>query len=211
MPLESLTMIRHGESTGNVARAVALSQGAEVMDIPERDADVPLSELGRGQAAAVGDRLAAEERPDLILSSPYLRARETAEIALKASGSPATTLDERLRDREGGAFYGLTWAGITARHPDEASRFARDGKFYYRPPGGESWADVALRLRFLLAGLDGRVLVFSHDAVIVLARYILGGLTEAEVMEIEKTPIANCSITRWERGRLVLYNDLGHM
>jgi hypothetical protein len=45
----------------------------------------------------------------------------------------------------------------------------------------------------------------------VLARYILDGLTEAEVMEIEKTPVANCSITRWERGRLVLYNDVSHL
>ncbi len=211
MPLETLTMIRHGESTGNVARAVALREGAEVMDIPERDADVPLSELGRGQAAALGDRLAGLERPGLIVASSFLRARETAEIALKASGSPAITLDERLRDREGGLFYGLTWTGITNRHPDEAARLVRDGKFYYRPPGGESWADVALRLRAFLAELDGTVLVFAHDVIIVLARYILEGLTEAEVMELEKTPVSNCSISRWERGRLVLYNDVSHL
>lgn len=211
MPLESLTMVRHGESTGNVARAVALREGAEVMDLPERDADVPLSELGRGQAAALGDRLAALERPDRVLSSPFLRTRETAEIALKASGSPPVALDERLRDRDAGAFYGLTWTGITARYPDEASRFRREGRFYYRAPGAESWSDVALRLRTLLDGLDGQVLIFAHDVVIVLARYILDGLTEAEVMEIEKTPVANCSITRWERGRLVLYNDVSHL
>jgi len=211
MRLESLTMVRHGESTGNVARAAALRDGAEVMNIVERDPDVPLSELGRRQAAALGDRLATVERPDHVLCSPYLRTRETAEISLKAIGSPQVRLDERLRDREGGELYALTWTGIRTRFPDEARRFERDGKFYYRPPGGESWTDVALRLRTLLDGLGGHVLIFAHDVVITLARYILEGLTEAEILEIEKTPIANCSMTRWEHGRLVLYNDIPYV
>ena len=53
-----------------------------------------------------------------------------------------------------------------ARLPDEAARRSRLGKFYYRPPGGESWADVLLRLRALLRELredhpDGRVLLFA--------------------------------------------------
>ena len=58
--------------------------------------------------------------------------------------------DERLRERDFGAFDGMTGAGIREQYPDEAKRRDLLGKFYYRPPGGESWADVALRVRSLL-------------------------------------------------------------
>ena len=58
--------------------------------------------------------------------------------------------DERLRERDFGAFDGMTGAGIREQYPDEAKRRDLLGKFYYRPPGGESWADVALRIRSLL-------------------------------------------------------------
>jgi broad specificity phosphatase PhoE len=203
--LESLIMVRHGESTGNVARAAAMDAGLEEMDIPQRDADVPLSENGRAQAVALGHWLAGlppEERPTLVLSSPYVRALETARISLAAIGSPPVRADERLRDRELGALYRLTPKGVTARFPEEAELQRRTGKFYYRPPGGESWTDVALRLRVLLGDLGRdhpgeRVLVFTHDVIIVLARYILENLGEADIMEIEKTPVANCSVTWW--------------
>ena len=63
-------------------------------------------------------------------------------------------LDERLRDRELGILDRLTSAGVEARFLEEGERRRWLGKFYYRPPGGESWADVVLRLRSLLADLD---------------------------------------------------------
>lgn len=223
MRLDSLIVVRHGESTGNAARIAALQVGAEELGVPQRDPDVPLSELGRAQAAALGERLAAlptDERPTVALASPYLRTRETAEIALTALGSPPLPLDERLRDRDAGAFDGLTPLGIQARFPEEHLRKERLGKFYYRPPGGESWADVALRLRGVLADLDRehpgeRVLLVAHDVVVILVRYILERLTEDEILEIEKTPVDNCSFTRWQvkDGRLILdaYNDTAHL
>jgi broad specificity phosphatase PhoE len=221
--LDSLIVVRHGESTGNVARAAALRAGAEEGGITQRDPDVPLSELGRAQAAALGERLAAlpaDERPTVMLASPYVRARQTAEIALMALDSPPFLPDERLRDREAGAFDGLTWLGIQARFPEEHLRRTHLGKFYHRPPGGESWADVALRLRGVLTDLDRehpgeRVLLVAHDVVTILVRYILERLTENEILEIEKTPIGNGSFTRWQvsEDRLVLdaYNDTAHL
>src|SRR6059058_5170741 len=75
-----LWLVRHGESTGNVAASVAAAAGQEVIDIDLRDADVPLTEVGRDQASAVGRWFAGAaqtERPDLVWSSPYLRARQT--------------------------------------------------------------------------------------------------------------------------------------
>jgi broad specificity phosphatase PhoE len=217
--VQSLIMVRHGESTGNVARAAALRDGLEDMGLPGREADIPLSDNGRAQAKVLGRWLAGlpvAERPTIVLSSPYARALETARIALEDIDVGEIHIDERLRDRELGALYGLTHQGVLARFPEEAARQERDGKFYYRPPGGESWTDVALRLRVLLADLDRdhageRVLVFAHDVIIVLVRYILENLNEADILEIEKIPIANCSVSWWINrdgvSHPVCYND----
>ena len=59
-------------------------------------------------------------------------------------------VDERLRDRELGILDALTAHGVDVRLPAEAARRRWLGKFYYRPPGGEAWTDVALRLRSFL-------------------------------------------------------------
>jgi broad specificity phosphatase PhoE len=226
--LRWLGVVRHGESTGNVARAVAEDAGADVIDIAERDADVPLSPTGREQAAAVGRWLAGlsvARRPDVLVSSPYRRAVDTARIALDHAGldshRPPLRLDERLRDRELGVLDLLTFAGVSARHPEEAVRKQRLGKFYYRPPGGESWADVALRLRSLLGDVeraypDGRVLLFGHEAPIFLLRYILESIPEADLLAVARaTVLANGSITTWERDggalRIARFNDTRHL
>ena len=105
--------------------------------------------------------------------------------------------------------------------PGEYARRARLGKFYYRPPGGESWADVLLRLRALLRELredhpGGRVLFFAHEATVFLVRYLAEGLSEAELMEIaHATTMANCSISAWRRHggemQAELFNDVGHL
>ncbi|MCP2339491.1 histidine phosphatase family protein [Actinomadura rupiterrae] len=222
--LEWLNLTRHGESTANVAWRTAHERGAEESGITERDADVPLSELGRAQAEGLGRWLAArptDERPTLVYSSPFRRALDTARIALAQTPFDLPVqIDERLRDRDQGILEGLTGAGIKRRHPEEFERKLKLGKFYYRPPAGESWADLALRLRSFYRDLTvdaagKRVLVVAHDAIVVTTRYLVEGLTEQEVLEIEKDPIANASMTRWRRGgdRLtpVVYNDVAHL
>jgi broad specificity phosphatase PhoE len=221
--LDWLGVVRHGESTGNVAAAAAETGRLDRIDIPQRDADVPLSDTGREQAAAVGRWLAGlPEPPDVVVASPYLRAVQTAEIALSAAGADlAPHRDERLRDRELGILDLLTTHGVRTLLPDEAARRDRLGKFYYRPPGGESWADVALRLRAVLGDLrrdhdGGRVLLFAHEAVIYLLRYLLEGLTERELMAIAHDGgLANCSVTTWERSgaglSIVDFNHVLHL
>ena len=120
--LDWLGIVRHGESTGNVAAAAAETGRLERIDIPQRDADVPLSDTGREQAAAVGRWLAGlPEPPDVVVASPYLRAVQTAEIALETSGL-APHRDERLRDRELGVLDLLTTHGVSTLLPDEAAR-----------------------------------------------------------------------------------------
>ena len=61
--------------------------------------------------------------------------------------------DERLRERDLGAFDRLTGSGIKEAFPEEAERRGAMGKLYYRPPGGESWTDVALRIRSVLSDI----------------------------------------------------------
>jgi broad specificity phosphatase PhoE len=209
MTVTELVLVRHGQSTGNVAREQALAQGSDVIEIDQRDPDVPLTPLGENQARALGSTLRASPSgpPQTVFSSPYVRARQTAELALAAAGlDRRILLDERLRDRELGILDLLTSTGVANRWPEETQRRRWLGKLYYRPPGGESWADVALRLRSFLRDLDEvaagsqRVLVVSHDAVIMLLRYVCEGWDETTLMQaVAETEVANASVTRLVR------------
>src|SRR3954452_9692626 len=94
----TLWLVRHGQSTGNVAHAAAAAALAERLDLETRDMDVPLSDLGHEQAARVGRWLATldpAEQPTAVLTSPYLRARQTAEIALSTCGGRVGLLSPR--------------------------------------------------------------------------------------------------------------------
>ena len=208
---ERLWLVRHGQSQGNVARDAAHEAGLATIDIDMRDVDVPLSELGFKQAEAAGRWFASlpkDERPEVILSSPYVRARQTAELICKAgalAGGPARSIvDERLREREFGVFDGLTTIGIREKFPEEAAHRKRLGKFYHRAPGGESWADVILRLRSMLNTInlhynDRRVLVVCHQVVVLCMRYILEELDESQILAIDKqADVLNCGICAYE-------------
>lgn len=202
--------MRHAESAGNVAREIAEGSRAETIDIDRRDPDAELSDLGEQQAKALGERL-AELAADLPIGavwvSPYVRARRTAAVATQAAGIELPhRVDERLRDRELGILDRLTSRGVRARYPDEAERRRYLGKLYYRPPGGESWADVALRLRSFLtdrerATGDDAHLVVTHDAVVLLLRYILTGMSEQELLDTAaRGTVGNASVTWLHRG-----------
>ena len=205
-----LWIVRHGQSAGNVAQAAADEAGLAVIDIPVRDMDVPLSDLGHRQAAALGDwfaRMPEEERPEVVLSSPYVRARETAEAICRAGGVAGDVerllIDERLREREFGIFDRLTALGIREKHPEQAEHRALLGKFYHRPPGGESWADVILRVRSALDTIslhhaDRRVLIVCHQVVVLCIRYILEEMSEEDVLAIgRKANVLNCGVCEY--------------
>lgn len=222
MAVRELWLVRHGESIGNIAATRAEIEGLDVIPLDVRDADVPLSDTGREQAAALGAWLADHrDGIDLYWVSPYARARETLAIALGDGAAGGTVfLDERLRDRELGTLDLLTRQGVARLHPEEFSRRRHLGKFYHRPPGGESWADVALRLRsFLREALESgpeTAMLVVHDAVVMLLLYILLPLREDELLSFaDDHTVLNASIThviRTEAGwELAAFSDVAHL
>ncbi|MGZ8455326.1 MAG: histidine phosphatase family protein [Gemmatirosa sp.] len=214
----ALWLVRHGESAANVARNAALATGAPEIALTHSDLEVPLSPLGERQATALGRWFAErpeEERPTVVVASPYARARRTAELVVaRLDGFAAPlVLDERWREKELGLFYTLTRHGVEQRFPEQWELRQRLGHFYYRPPNGESGADVAFRVR---AALDAvirdypgeRVLVVCHQIVILCTRYVLDRLDEEGLAQLwRQYDLANCSVTTYRpdgTGRLAL-------
>lgn len=174
---------------------------------------MPLSPLGERQATALGhwfSLLPKDQRPTVVITSPYIRALQTTDIIGKlgdfryASDTTSRVVDERFREKEFGILDGLTRYGILDRFPEQAALRNSLGKFYHRPPGGESWCDVILRLRsafeMLCREYQGeRVLVVAHSVVVLCMRYIIEELTEAEILHIDRdNEVANCSVTRFD-------------
>jgi broad specificity phosphatase PhoE len=222
-----LILIRHGQSLSNVAFPSADARGLLDAEVSGRDAEVPLTALGEEQAAAVGAWLAAlpaDDVPQVVITSPYLRARETWRIAAAASGLalPPPSTDDRLVDRLMGDLELLTRAAVTQRFPGEAARRAEAGEYRYAPPGGESFADVEGRLASFLADLHRdhageRVVVVAHDAVVLMMRAVIEQLTWDQVIAMEQAAgtVRNASISQFAardgRLELVRYNTVDHL
>jgi broad specificity phosphatase PhoE len=228
MPVVSeLILIRHGQSAANVAFPEADRAGRVESGLTGRDTDVELTDAGVEQAKAVGHwlaRLPEQDRPDMVITSPYLRARETWRIAAEVSGLdlPGPSTDERLVDRLLGDLEMMTRAAIADRFPDEPDRLREAGDYHYRPPNGETFGDIAARLTAFLEDLNReyagrRVVVVAHDAVVLMMRYVIEGLDWDRIAAIvaEHGPVRNASITRFDgsSGSLVLdrYNSVDHL
>jgi broad specificity phosphatase PhoE len=206
-----LWIVRHGQSAGNVAREQAEKAGVPLIDIATRDMDTPLSEMGEQQARALGHWFGTMDRamqPTVVLCSPYVRAMDTARLVLSAAGIEPDALtfqrDERLREKEFGALDRLTKMGIRQKFPELAEQRAHVGKFYFRPPGGESWCDVLLRLRSVLDTITRehrgeRMLIVGHQVTVNCLRYLLERMTEEQILAIDgREDVPNCSVKPYE-------------
>lgn len=204
MPVKTVWLVRHGESVGNVVATRAETEGLERIPLDIRDSDVPLSPTGEEQAGALGSWL-DDHRAEIGMYwvSPYFRARQTLAIAL-GEHTAVVGVDERIRDRELGILDRLTTNGVARLYPEEAERRRHLGKYYHRPPGGESWADVALRLRSFVGDLFARpedsALIVGHDAVVTLIVSLLLNMQEEELLEFAAAnPVLNASVTRLDQ------------
>ncbi|MGW5688999.1 histidine phosphatase family protein [Nonomuraea sp. NPDC003754] len=227
--LADLFAVRHGQSEANVLFAAAIAAERSELEITGPDSQVPLSALGRRQALRVGDHVAslpASARPEVLVCSPYNRARQTLEEIVAAASRRGVILgparyDERLVDRRMGEWELLLPAMIHRRFPGAASDIQSQGEFLHRPPGGESFADVAERLASFLDDVHRtyhgqRVLLIAHDAVVLMLRRLIEGLTWQQLAKISRVnPVANASLTHWNwratTPHLVAYNMTDHV
>jgi probable phosphoglycerate mutase len=120
--------VRHGQTAPNVAGRML------------GRLDPPLTEIGRDQVAAIVG-VVAQAQPVRILTSPLARARETAAILGEGCGGIPIVVDERAVELD----YG-DWDGhrLEELPPGELARWRADATF--RPPRGESLADVGRRV-----------------------------------------------------------------
>jgi ribonuclease H / adenosylcobalamin/alpha-ribazole phosphatase len=154
-------------SHGQPTTTLLLRHGQTALSAERRFAgrgDIPLTDLGLEQAAAAAARLAQRGDIDLVLTSPLLRTRQTAVAVADAAGVPLE-VDDDLAETDFGSWEGMTFGEVIARWPDEMAAWLAAADT--APPGGESFAAVAVRvdaaLDRLLGAHQGRtVVVVSH-------------------------------------------------
>ncbi len=193
--------------------------------------DVPLSPEGREQAVALGERLAPITFARIV-SSPLLRARQTAEAIITAPWATARPLietDARLLEMDYGAWEGLTYAKIDEHGAAERRRWEANPADL-RCPGGESGNDVAVRARSFLADLlagdvpdqpgaptERPVLVVAHSTLNRVLLCVALGIPIREFRRRVVQSQVNLTAVRWEQGtapdagRLLLLNDVSHV
>lgn len=163
--------VRHG-----IAGINALDQLNS--DLARSDDAVHLTPEGRAQAE-VGAKRLAKERVDLIVTSPFPRARETAEIIGKATGAKVVE-DADLREwNMGPELEGKTVAELRAWYGDERRRLT------VAPPGGETWSDVRARIVGAVRRIDAanegkRIVLVSHRDPILMLRWAATGSDDGD-------------------------------
>jgi broad specificity phosphatase PhoE len=157
-PTLCLYLARHGETEWNRA---GRWQG---------HTDIPLSEIGRAQARALGAGLRGRGIVE-VHASDLARATDTAAIVAHALGLAAFNIDARLRERGFGCFEGLTRDECAQRHPEAWARYLADRRA--TPPGGEPQPEVAARIVAALTEIarasraaDAATLVISHGGTL---------------------------------------------
>ena len=183
----TLYLMRHGETDWNAEHRL---QGQR---------DIPLNDRGRSQAHSNGERLASilPDRTALSwVASPMGRTRETMEITRRALGLDPTDYetDRRLIEITFGDWEGHTLEELWMDDPVLVKSRKKD-KWNFRPPAGESYADLATRTVPALADVEGDTLIVSHGGVM---RTLIRSLTDGEEDEWVKFIIPQDRIWIWD-------------
>lgn len=176
-----LYFVRHGETDFNIAHRL---QGRYETTINAR---------GRQQAkhcaGVLADLFAHEQRQPAdyaYVSSPLRRARETMEILRAPLGLDPTAyaVDDRLQEISYGEWEGLTLPEISARDPQLLASRDQD-KWDFRPPGGESYRDVAARVAAWYATVKRDTVIAAHGGTARALIANFGILAEEEATYAE--------------------------
>jgi broad specificity phosphatase PhoE len=153
-----------------------------------------------------------------------MRTRQTTDKIVEGLGyAPKVVVEERLREIDFGILDGLSPEGVKIKYPEEVARRAKEGKYWYRAPGGESRPDVRERVHGLLGTVTRdyagkRIVMVAHSVVVLVLRALLERWGEDDYMKVDKEDdVKNCSLTTYvfdpskgEKGKLVLqeYNTI---
>jgi probable phosphoglycerate mutase len=202
---------------GEPTATLLLRHGQTPMSVQKRYAgrsDIPLTDVGLQQAAAAAKRLASAGI-DVIVASPLLRARQTADEVAATTGVPVVT-DDGFRETDFGAWEGLTFAEVRERWPAEVSAWLADPAV--PPPDGESFVEVSERvagaLQRVLADRAGQtVLIVSHVTPIKMLVTTALLAPPAALYRMHLDVAALCEIDWYADGPAVLrsFNDTGHL
>jgi broad specificity phosphatase PhoE len=195
-------LIRHGQTEHNRS---GLTLGR---------ADVPLNDLGRQQAAALGARF-ADHPLGVIYTSPLSRAYETARAIAGERDIPLYIRDE-LIEMDVGETENITFAELRERYPEFLRQWGSDSPDEARMPGGESLTEVSSRLDPFLTDLRA----ITHDHVAVVTHNFVLKLLLCRLLDIELrafrafgTDVASLStvVMRDSRISVRVLNDLCHL
>jgi len=195
--------VRHGRTEGNVRRILV------------GRTDIPLDALGYRQAATVAAHVGTLARPDVVVASPLLRARETAQAIADVLDLPIE-IEPDIAELNFGTYEGWSFEDIRSHQPDFAARFA-DKEFDAHWPGGERLSEFHARVHDALKGLATRYA--SHTAVVVSHGGVLGSLAAQLIgtppNDWSRYQIQNCSVTHLEisahGSTFHRFNDCAHL
>ena len=202
--------VRHGESTANFA-----NKHEEVPGM------APLTEAGKAQAHKVGKRLVGKDI-EVIIASPYVRAKDTAAIISEEMGAPVEInplIHERLRPS---ILSGMLYDDADAQTIQTEIR-AHWGEDWHHSDE-ESFVDVGKRIRMFLNELINRkeqvVVIIAHDillrrmmSIMIFGDELTGTLDEKiyRFLQIRNTGITLCEYSEEYKWRMISWNDHAHL
>lgn len=200
----TIYFVRHGETILTPTRKFS---GTGALD-PELTAD------GLAQAERVASEV-AKLGPDILISSPLRRARQTADAIARTTGLPV------LEDRDWFELSFGTWDGksieeVKAETPDDYQAWLNSSS--YRPGGGESYDEAAERIDAAMEKVlhlypGKKVVVVTHNGVIKSAANLAIGGPNDGVFHMDATPCSISSISLWPSDGLRAlrsFNERGH-
>ena len=196
MPIDPglpIVFIRHGETDWNKQ---GLIQGS---------IDTDLNATGHAQAKALADALsvhAAEWAGYEIIVSPQRRARQTADYVLAALSRSDWASEARVRELgfgvwEGKPFWELKDSPVYPADPE--------GRFFWRPEGGESYEDGVSRVNDWRTTLTRPTLVISHGAV---GRCLMGAVAGLGPGDIVALPTPQGAYCRLQQGTIQWFDAM---
>jgi len=199
-------------------RVFLIRHGATVLTAEDAfagETDVALSDVGRGQASKLAERL-AEEEISAFYASPLSRTMETAGIVAAPHRLPVTP-SSGLREISHGRWEGRKRSEVEKLYPEEYARWESD-PFSFAPEGGETGLAVTSRalpalLEIVGAHPNAQVAVVSHKATIrLLISSLLGFDPRSYRDRLDQSP-ASLNVLDFKgpaRARLTLFNDTSH-